>query len=108
MGEKMKRSIIVFLPLVLAFTTFGQNVYTVNSTAHDRDAQSAHEICHDGSGNCTLRVAIEQANAHAGMADDLLSMLPEDARFKVVHNNFDILMEEKKGLKLDLGRKVWS
>ncbi len=40
--------------------------FTVNSTADDADANTADNLCADASGNCTLRAAVEQANATAG------------------------------------------
>ena len=40
--------------------------FTVNSTGDAPDSNTADGICDDGSGNCTLRAAIEQANASAG------------------------------------------
>jgi hypothetical protein len=48
-------------PTVRAATTF-----TVNSTGDGADSNVADGVCNDGSGNCTLRAAIEQANAVAG------------------------------------------
>ncbi|MCP3958924.1 MAG: DUF11 domain-containing protein, partial [bacterium] len=41
---------------------------TVDSTGDGGDSNTGDGICNDGSGNCTLRAAIEQANA-AGGAD---------------------------------------
>lgn len=48
-------------PRVLAATTF-----TVNSVGDGSDANPADGICSDSGGSCTLRAAIEQANATAG------------------------------------------
>jgi len=39
---------------------------TVDSTGDGGDSNTADGVCDDGSGNCTLRAAIEQANADAG------------------------------------------
>ncbi|NIR34973.1 MAG: hypothetical protein GWN07_02665, partial [Actinobacteria bacterium] len=44
-----------------------QSTYTVDSTADGGDADTADGLCDDGSGACTLRAAIEQANASAGL-----------------------------------------
>ena len=41
--------------------------FTVNSTGDGADSNLADGICSDGSGSCTLRAAIEQANAVAGL-----------------------------------------
>ncbi len=40
--------------------------FVVNSTGDGADSDTADGICNDGSGNCTLRAAIQQANASAG------------------------------------------
>ena len=45
---------------VVAATTF-----TVDSTGDGGDSDTADGVCDDGLGNCTLRAAIEQANAVA-------------------------------------------
>ena len=40
--------------------------FTVDSTADSSDINAGDGICDDGAGNCTLRAAIEEANASAG------------------------------------------
>ena len=40
--------------------------FTVDSTGDGGDSNTADGVCDDGSGNCTLRAAIDQANADAG------------------------------------------
>lgn len=40
--------------------------FTVNSTGDGGDSNTADGICNDGIGNCTLRAAIQQANASPG------------------------------------------
>jgi len=53
-----------------AFATF----YQVNSTADVPDANTATAACETAAGNgvCTLRAAVQQANAHAGLDTILL------------------------------------
>ena len=51
--------------LFLSAFTFGAT-FTVNSSADTPDANPSDNLCLDASGNCTLRAAIEQANAAAG------------------------------------------
>jgi len=46
--------------------TFTQVTFTVNSTDDLGDFNTGDGICQDGLGNCTLRAAIEQANATPG------------------------------------------
>ncbi len=41
-------------------------VFTVNSTADVADSNGNDGVCSDGAGHCTLRAAIEQANASGG------------------------------------------
>ncbi len=48
-------------PAAHAATTF-----TVNSTGDGADNNLADNVCNDSGGNCTLRAAIQQANATAG------------------------------------------
>jgi CSLREA domain-containing protein len=48
-------------PTVHAATTFN-----VNSTGDGADNNVNDGVCNDGAGNCTLRAAIQQANASAG------------------------------------------
>ncbi|MDA2929353.1 right-handed parallel beta-helix repeat-containing protein [Acidobacteria bacterium AH-259-O06] len=40
--------------------------FTVNSTADGGDSNPENGVCDDGTGNCTLRAAIEEANAKGG------------------------------------------
>lgn len=42
------------------------SVYVVNSTLDTTDAAPGDNLCNDGAGRCTLRAAIQEANAHAG------------------------------------------
>jgi len=41
--------------------------FTVNSMADTIDANPGDGICNDGTGNCTLRAAIQETNALAGL-----------------------------------------
>ncbi len=43
------------------------SVFVVNSTGDGADSNTADNLCNDGSGNCTLRAAIQQANATPGI-----------------------------------------
>ncbi len=40
--------------------------FTVNSAGNASDASPGDAVCDDGTGNCTLRAAIEESNANAG------------------------------------------
>ena len=40
--------------------------FIVNSTGDGADANAGDGVCNDGSGNCTLRAAIQEANASSG------------------------------------------
>lgn len=45
--------------------------FTVNNTADGSDAAAGNGVCADAIGNCTLRAAVEEANALAG--DDVIT-----------------------------------
>jgi CSLREA domain-containing protein len=51
----------VFQPTAHASTTF-----TVNSAGDGADSNAGDGVCNDGAGNCTLRAAIQEANATPG------------------------------------------
>jgi hypothetical protein len=51
--------------LVLALSAT-EKTFIVNSAVDKSDSNLADGICNDGTGNCTLRAAIEQANASPG------------------------------------------
>jgi hypothetical protein len=50
-----------------------QNVFTVDATGDAGDANAGDRTCDDGNGNCTLRAAIEEANAtsNSGGPDEI-------------------------------------
>src|SRR6266850_6646181 len=48
-------------------TASAATAFIVNSTGDGADSNLADGVCNDGSGSCTLRAAIEQANAVAGL-----------------------------------------
>ncbi|HEX8500905.1 MAG TPA: hypothetical protein VF659_09970 [Pyrinomonadaceae bacterium] len=54
------------LELLRPTTAFAATSFTVNSTADAADADTADGVCDDGAGNCTLRAAVQQANATGG------------------------------------------
>ncbi len=47
-------------------TPLPRAAFIVDSSADTGDASPGDGVCDDGSGHCTLRAAIEEANAHAG------------------------------------------
>ncbi|HYE15589.1 MAG TPA: choice-of-anchor Q domain-containing protein [Pyrinomonadaceae bacterium] len=48
------------------FSASAATTFTVNSTGDGGDANLGDGLCNDGAGNCTLRAAIQQANALGG------------------------------------------
>ncbi|MET0646520.1 MAG: Calx-beta domain-containing protein [Pyrinomonadaceae bacterium] len=54
------------LPGRLTPSAGAASTFVVNSNADGADANPADNLCADASGNCTLRAAIQQANATAG------------------------------------------
>jgi CSLREA domain-containing protein len=73
----MKRAyglyITIALAAVLLLTVYATRhrvhaaTLTVNSTADTTDVAPGDGVCADGLGNCTLRAAIQEANALAGL-----------------------------------------
>jgi len=59
-------SVVRSNPALVQNAGYGKT-YTVNSTDDLGDFNTGDEICEDGLGNCTLRAAIEQANAISGL-----------------------------------------
>lgn len=47
-------------------TDYSQKVLTVNSMEDNSDANPGDGVCDNGTGHCTLRAAIEEANAYPG------------------------------------------
>jgi uncharacterized repeat protein (TIGR01451 family)/CSLREA domain-containing protein len=58
--------VVVIIQLGMALPAWSAT-FTVNSTADTADDNTADGICADASGNCTLRAAIQQANAFTGL-----------------------------------------
>ena len=60
---------IVFATVVCAVfsSVVAATTFTVDSTGDSGGSNTADGACDDGLGNCTLRAAIEQANAVAGL-----------------------------------------
>src|SRR5215210_6449282 len=56
-------------------TARAASTFTVNSTGDGADSNTGDGVCNDGSGNCTLRAAVEQANATSG-ADTIAFNIP--------------------------------
>ena len=60
--------LILALTTLIAFPerTYGQATFVVDSTGDGGDSNAGNGVCDDGTGNCTLRAAIEEANALSG------------------------------------------
>jgi len=58
-------------PAFLQSTAHAAASFAVTSTGDGADSNTADGVCNDGAGNCTLRAAIQQANAAAG--DDTIT-----------------------------------
>lgn len=58
--------LVLALLLALAVSTARAATFTVDSTGDGVDANAADGLCADAGGQCTLRAAIQQANAAAG------------------------------------------
>ncbi|HXY72043.1 MAG TPA: hypothetical protein VEM41_05835, partial [Actinomycetota bacterium] len=51
---------------VVARPALAVTLFTVNSTGDGGDSNLLDNVCNDGTGNCTLRAAIQQANSSKG------------------------------------------
>lgn len=58
------------------FAEDGPIIFQVNSTVEGKDANIGDGICEDENGNCTLRAAVEEANAYKG-GEQVEIQLPE-------------------------------
>jgi CSLREA domain-containing protein len=68
-GLHLSVTLALLIGLALALTPMGTvhaAGFTVNTTADTDDANPGNGVCADGSGNCSLRAAISEANALAG------------------------------------------
>jgi CSLREA domain-containing protein len=61
---------LALMALVASATPAAAKSFTVNSTADQADASAGNGVCQTSSGACTLRAAIQEANALVG-ADDV-------------------------------------
>lgn len=68
------------------------SVYVVNSTLDTPDAAPGNNICADTMGRCTLRAAIQEANAHAG-ADTINFSIASGVQTINVASNLPIITE---------------
>ncbi len=67
-GKLIREAVFSFCLLLLSAPSFS---LVVNSTADNTNTNPGDGICDEGSDNYTLRAAIKQANALAGMAGTL-------------------------------------
>ncbi len=68
---KIKAFCLAVFVVLLATSAAHAATFTVDSTADVNDAVPGDGICSDGSGSCTLRAAISEANALTG-ADTII------------------------------------
>jgi CSLREA domain-containing protein len=54
--------VALFVILALGNSTVGATIFTVTSTGDGADSDLTDNICEDGTGGCTLRAALQQAN----------------------------------------------
>jgi CSLREA domain-containing protein len=73
-------------------TARAANTFTVNSTGDGADSNLGDGSCNDGSGNCTLRAAIEQANAVAG-SDSINFSIGSGVKTIVQTSDFPIISD---------------
>lgn len=75
----------MLLALALSASSLGAATFVVDTLTDSHDAAPGDGVCADGSGNCTLRAAIEEANAWSG--PDTVSLGPGDHVVDLVIGN---------------------
>ncbi|MCA1623971.1 MAG: hypothetical protein LC778_09260 [Acidobacteria bacterium] len=66
------KKLLLLLIFVISFSSISFAAsFVVNNNGDTNDASTSDNLCLDASGNCTLRAAIQQANASAG--DDTIT-----------------------------------
>ena len=77
--HRLALSLVIFGFLILGQKAFAappfNYVFAVNSTADTHDAAPGDNLCLDSAGGCTLRAAVEEANA-ADSGDTIIFSLP--------------------------------
>lgn len=72
-GSRTLRYLLPLLVALVSTGTLAQTTYLVNATTDNSDANPGNGECNTGSGDgfaeCTLRAAIEEANASSGVAN---------------------------------------
>lgn len=63
------QTVVVFAFASLASSAFGQTTYTVNAVVDSQDTLPGDGICADANGLCSLRAAVMEANATAGVVN---------------------------------------
>ena len=81
----MKKQILQLALLVFFLAVTAQAAtFSVNSILDTTDSNIGDGACNDGSGNCTLRAAIEEANS-TGAADTIeFAIAPFDGSVKTI------------------------
>jgi CSLREA domain-containing protein len=64
--HKLRMALIAMIMAAFESPALFGSTYVVNSTADEPDADPADGVCQTGSGNCTVRAAIMQANFTGG------------------------------------------
>ncbi|MEL6984386.1 MAG: hypothetical protein AAFO29_18305, partial [Actinomycetota bacterium] len=59
-------AVVALLTMVPASPTAAQSAWVVNATGDGSDANPGDGRCRTGSGNCTLRAAVDESNANPG------------------------------------------
>ena len=75
--------VLTLFALALAASNLGATTFVVDTLTDSHDAAPGDGVCADGSGNCTLRAAIEEANAWSG--HDTVSLGPGDHVVELVN-----------------------
>ena len=77
-GNRSALGVVLWITLLGVFLSASAHaaVFTVNSSDDAVDANPGNGVCQTGNGLCTLRAAIQEANALAGADEIILPSLP--------------------------------
>ena len=93
-------SVIALLAILPASPASAQSLLTVNGTGDGRDANPGDGNCRTASGNCTLRAAIEEANASRG-PDTITFAIPGSGVKKINIGSTLVLNDRSGGTTID-------
>ena len=102
-AARVGRRVTAILTAVVAMLAFGpgalpsahaQDTYVVDASGDTGDSTPGNETCDDGSGNCTLRAAIEEANNDGPDRDIIEFSIPSTGSFATITPSGELTIQE--------------